>query len=73
MDDDWTASALCAQILTDDWFPNDGDHHAAQRAIAICNQCPVRARCLTEGLNESEGIWGGTTPRQRARLRKGAA
>jgi len=35
---------------------------SALEAIAICNYCPVRAQCLTEGMREENiehGIWGG--------------
>ena len=45
-------------------------------AIAICNACPVRLRCLDEALRAESGnadrwhIWGGLTPRQRNRVAK---
>lgn len=35
---------------------------SALKAMAICNHCPVRAQCLTEGMREENiehGIWGG--------------
>jgi hypothetical protein len=40
-----------------------------KRAQAICNLCPVRMYCLEWGLTRHEefGVWGGTTPRQRAK------
>jgi WhiB family transcriptional regulator, redox-sensing transcriptional regulator len=49
------------------WFPEDPDHDAA-RAVAICMACPVRAECLNYAIttDQSEGVWGGTTPSQRA-------
>ena len=37
-------------------------------AIAICNRCPSKADCLTEGLkreNLDNGIWGGSLPGER--------
>ena len=37
-------------------------------AIAICNTCPSKAACLTEGLkdeNLENGIWGGLLPGER--------
>lgn len=40
------------------------------RAKAICATCPVQPECLTAGLGEHHGIWGGTTPRERRKLRR---
>ena len=37
-------------------------------AIAICNKCPIRTDCLSEGMKENNldyGIWGGTLPGER--------
>ena len=37
---------------------------------AICDRCPVRARCLERYMNEPVGIFGGTTGYQRALMTK---
>lgn len=40
-------------------------------AIAICNTCPSKGDCLTEGLkheNLENGIWGGSLPGERLLL-----
>jgi hypothetical protein len=40
-------------------------------AIAICNVCPSKGDCLTEGLkheNLENGIWGGSLPGERLLL-----
>jgi len=40
-------------------------------AIAICNKCPIRSECLSEGMKENNldyGIWGGTLPGERIAL-----
>jgi WhiB family redox-sensing transcriptional regulator len=42
----------------------------AETAKAICAGCQVRADCLEAGLEEKYGVWGGTSARERARLRK---
>ena len=51
----------------------------AQAVVAkrICAACPVRAKCLEYALSGADtwrgittGIWGGTTPRERSRLRQ---
>ena len=48
----------------------------ALNAIAICQECPIRARCLENGMSEENiehGIWGGMLAGDRiilARTRK---
>lgn len=40
-------------------------------AIAICKQCPVKERCLEEGMKSENldwGIWGGKMPGERLQL-----
>jgi WhiB family redox-sensing transcriptional regulator len=74
----WTEFALCAQADPDAWFPQRGGTTATARRI--CGACPVRAQCLDYALSGadtwhgiSSGIWGGTTPRQRAVVRRARA
>lgn len=67
------------------FFPTNetGDESRARRywapAKALCwgggenPGCPVRYECLTHGLHERHGVWGGTTPQERERLRNGKA
>lgn len=43
----------------------------ALKAIAICTHCPIRARCLEEGMREENiehGIWGGLLAGERIHL-----
>lgn len=44
---------------------------AANKARAICRRCPIEAACLTNALlhDERYGVWGGTSGRQREKLR----
>lgn len=42
-----------------------------RRAQLICSDCLVREACLQENLHEPQGVWGGTTPEERHRLRAG--
>jgi WhiB family transcriptional regulator, redox-sensing transcriptional regulator len=71
----WAERVLCAQADPDVWYP---EHHALiARAKRICAACPVRAECLEYALSGAgtwrgitTGIWGGTTPRERSRLRQ---
>ena len=52
------------------FFPATPQEEA--EAVALCATCPVRAQCLEYALRnkESHGIWGGTTPEERRRIRR---
>jgi WhiB family redox-sensing transcriptional regulator len=67
----WVKSASCAQIGGDFWFP-EGKGTQNNEAKAICRACPARAACLEYAMrtNQTEGIWGATTPFQRANMRR---
>jgi len=43
---------------------------AIETAREICMRCPVMDKCLKVGMFEEYGIWGGTTPEQRRRIRR---
>lgn len=72
---DWVHDAACAPHPKEWWFP-DGDRrtiwHQSARAKTICNTCPVREECLAYAIENDEryGIWGGTSQRERRRLRQ---
>ena len=73
----WAERALCAQADGDAWFPDKGQSDLAAAAKRICGHCPVRAPCLDYALSGADtwggiatGIWGGTTPQERDRLRR---
>lgn len=75
---EWRADAACLGTDPALWFPKHAAGPPAQaRALritrAICGRCPVREECLAEALNREReadaGIWAGTTPMERARLR----
>lgn len=74
----WADEALCAQCDPELWFPDktsqwrenaDGDREVLARSI--CRRCPVKLTCLRYALDDPtlEGIWGGTTTRERKDLR----
>jgi WhiB family transcriptional regulator, redox-sensing transcriptional regulator len=68
----WREWALCTGHPERDWwFPEDPNDDAAQ-AVAVCRACPVHAECLNFAITtgQSEGVWGGTTPSERRRLRQ---
>lgn len=62
-------TALCAQTDPETFFPPKG--HSSQAAKRVCASCPIRSRCLQVAMAnpDLDGIWGGTTPGERRRLR----
>ena len=44
---------------------------AILRAKALCARCPAREECLEWAIRREEfGVWGGTTARERAAMRR---
>lgn len=70
---DWFDLAACSGVDTDVFFPNSEDLAGIAAAKGVCASCPVREDCLAFAVetNQTEGIWGGLTARQRRRLRRG--
>jgi len=69
-----TRDALCLEVASPAlFFPERGD--STEPAKAVCARCLVRAECLAYALAEhiQHGIWGGTSERERRRLRSGRA
>lgn len=72
--------AACAGTDTSMWFPDEvrmasvnGEGYM-RRALngcrEVCGGCPIRSGCLDWAVRHNEpGIWAGTTPQQRRRLR----
>lgn len=66
---DWRADGACRSEPQALFFPERGQSIAA--ALSICAGCPVLLECRTWGLyHEKIGIWGGTSERERRRLRR---
>ncbi len=70
----WMDAAACAEADPDLWHPTPGA--SGRPAVTICGGCPVRTPCLQYALDHertwgSSGIYGGLTPDQRHRLKKG--
>ncbi|MBO0804776.1 MAG: WhiB family transcriptional regulator [Nocardiopsaceae bacterium] len=72
---DWIEAGACLNADPDLFFPvatgEMGSRQAAQ-AQRICERCQVRRECLEYAMANSQvhGIWGGTTPEDRIRLRR---
>jgi len=67
---EWMAAGLCAEIDPDLFYPESGAPN--RDAKRICAGCDVRAECLAYALAHRErfGVWGGTTERERRRMRR---
>lgn len=67
---EWMARGLCAQTDPEAFFPVKGG--STGEAKRICNRCEVRQECLDHALANDlrYGIWGGTSDRERQRLKR---
>lgn len=75
----WQNEAACAGLPLELFFgrPHEREPERGlreQRAIAVCNSCPVRTTCLTVALQEQpigqHGVQGGMTAKQRIKERR---
>jgi WhiB family transcriptional regulator, redox-sensing transcriptional regulator len=66
----WREDAACFGASGVDFFADDP--LTLGRAKALCAGCPVRDDCLAFAIetNQSQGVWGGYEPTERARLRR---
>lgn len=73
---DWRAAGACLSADPDLFFPIATGTAAAAKQISkaqrICAGCQVRQECLDFAMRTGEmnGIWGGTTPEERIRVRR---
>lgn len=73
----WTDDAACKGLGPGLFFATDtigggkGDQPARREAYKVCAGCPVRIVCLAHALHfpELHGVWGGTSERERVRMR----
>jgi WhiB family transcriptional regulator, redox-sensing transcriptional regulator len=66
-------SATCRGIGVDFFYQEHSTASSSEerKAKAICKECPVMQACLEWGIaHESFGIWGGTSPRERMKIRR---
>ena len=66
----WVADAACRGVTQRMFFDRGASKIHVERALAICGRCTVKDECLRYGIDEVDGVWGGTTPAQRVRIRK---
>lgn len=70
----WREAASCLTVMDQvSFFPDKEDLAGIAKAKAICATCPVAGECLTWAIetNQTEGVWGGHTPKERRALRRG--
>jgi len=70
----WARHARCKNTPPELWFPARGDDTGL--AKQICARCPVIDDCLAYALaagQQLQGIWGGTSARERRTLRSSAS
>jgi WhiB family transcriptional regulator, redox-sensing transcriptional regulator len=71
----WLDRAACRDQDPERFFPESGEQAKAAEAKAICASCQVRDHCLdlavtaAGGLDQDHGVFGGTLPAERSRLR----
>lgn len=73
-DFDWQDGALCSGMDPNIFFNDEKslDKHYLGVVREICSNCAVSADCLQTALSNDDafGIWGGTTERERRRMKK---
>lgn len=73
---EWLEFASCRGTDTEDFFPvgdtwaGTGNKRRAERAKAICRDCPVVMECLADAVERGDtvAVLGGTLPTERAEL-----
>lgn len=81
---DWTIDAACLEFPPELFFPERGERALAAAAKAVCRGCEVVAECLDYAdaieagalgtlVAYPAGVYGGLSPRQRARRRAALA
>jgi len=69
----WREAAACLDVQDEvSFFPDKEDLGGIVRAKAVCASCPVADECLSWAIetNQTEGIWGGHTAKERRKLRR---
>lgn len=67
----WMLDGACVGQNPEIFHPGQGGDQS--QALAFCAVCPVVDECLAFALAHHEvGVWGGTSERGRARIRKAA-
>ena len=74
----WLDQAACRDSDPEQFFPEPGEQTKAAEAKTICGSCQVRDQCrdlavkAASGLDADHGVFGGTLPAERSRIRGNA-
>ncbi len=70
---EWMERGVCRGMNPNIFFPESGHHLLTREALEACNTCPVQMECLDYAITHhlDHGIWGGTSERERVRIRRG--
>lgn len=68
-DRSWMGEAACRGMDITTFFPGQHDKKSIISARKVCERCMVSDQCAEYGLEEDHGVWGGTTGRQRRKVR----
>jgi len=68
---EWVDGAVCASTDPELFHPEKGAHGHARDARKVCAGCDALDRCREYAIDhpELDGIWGGMTKVERARVR----
>jgi len=69
----WREAAACLEVQDEvSFFPDKEDLGGIVKAKAVCASCPVADVCLSWAIvtNQSEGVWGGHTAKERRKVRR---
>jgi WhiB family redox-sensing transcriptional regulator len=71
-DTSWRERAACLDMPANLFYAGPHENDVAANAREVCASCPVAGECLEFALVHDErfGIWGGTSERERRRLRR---
>jgi WhiB family redox-sensing transcriptional regulator len=72
--EDWQLWAACRDEDPELFFPvaregTEAYDIQSREALSICDTCPVQLACLLAHMDETVGVFGGTTPDQRHAVR----
>jgi WhiB family redox-sensing transcriptional regulator len=73
-EDDWRQHGNCRGLDVANFYPDLYDATSIPQmahVLAVCDGCKVLMDCLEYAIdNEALGVWGGSTPRERDRIRR---
>lgn len=70
----WKLDANCVGLDVEMFFPDYRGAQYSNQMYALCNNCDVKQACISYATKYNmDGFWGGTTPKQRAKMKRNAA